>query len=71
MKRDSVKSSNVKSIGYDEVNSILEVEFQDGSIYQYYGIPIRIYSSLMKANSIGGYVDRYVKKARYTYKKIR
>ena len=35
MKRVSVQSSNICSIGYDENQSILQVEFNNGSIYNY------------------------------------
>ena len=47
MKRVSVQSSNICSIGYDENQSILQVEFNNGSIYNYYNVPRVIYSELI------------------------
>jgi len=36
MNRQTVSSSNIHSIGYDVKFQILEIEFQDGGIYQYF-----------------------------------
>ena len=35
MMRIPVASSNVATVGYDEATNTLEVEFKDGSVYQY------------------------------------
>lgn len=35
MEREPVVSSNIASIGYDENNNILEVEFNNGNVYEY------------------------------------
>lgn len=71
MKRTAVNSSNVNSIGYDEESGVLEIEFKDRSVYQYYQVGKQIYFGLKNASSIGGYIDQFVKKAGYKYKKIR
>ena len=34
MYRESVESSNIASIGYDEASRTLEVEFLNGSVYE-------------------------------------
>jgi hypothetical protein len=34
MKRETVGSSNIRSIGYDQNTNILEVEFRSGRVYQ-------------------------------------
>jgi len=70
MKRTAVNSSNVNSIGYDEEKNILEVEFKDRSVYQYFQVGKQIYLGLCKASSIGGYLDKYIKRAGYKYQKI-
>ena len=67
MKRVSVQSSNICSIGYDENQSILQVEFNNGSIYNYYNVPRVIYSELINAESHGRYLDKHVKKAGFRY----
>lgn len=70
MNRTIVSSSNIRSIGYDPSTQILEVEFLDGSVYQYKNVPQSVYSGLMSAPSHGSYLDRYVKKAGYSYTRI-
>ncbi|MDR3782608.1 MAG: KTSC domain-containing protein [Candidatus Nitrosotalea sp.] len=69
MERIRVKSSNLRSIGYDEPTQILEIEFQQGGTYQYFGVSKKIYDNLMKALSPGEYYERFIKN-RYRRKKI-
>lgn len=71
MLRKNVSSSNIKSIGYDESTSTLEVEFLNGNIYQYSNIPESLYINLMNADSHGEYLDAYIKKGGYRYTKVR
>lgn len=61
MERKSVDSSNIKSIGYDEGSSTLEVEFHSGSIYQYFDVPLNIYNELREAGSKGQYFAKQIK----------
>ena len=70
MERNSVSSSNLASVGYDVSLKILEVEFNNGSIYQYFNVPESVYNGLMNASSHGSYFDSNVKKAGYSYKKV-
>lgn len=69
MERKPVKSSNMKSIGYNETNKNLEIEFNNGSIYEYYKVPKEIHISLMNAPSHGKYFNQYIKKT-YAFKKV-
>lgn len=68
MYRKNVESSNIKSIGYED--EVLEVEFLNGSIYVYYNVPEKLFESIMNADSHGRYLNEYIKKANYRYKKI-
>ncbi|WP_347331826.1 KTSC domain-containing protein [Marinimicrobium locisalis] len=61
MERTPVSSSNLVSVGYDPDSSILEVEFNNARIYQYYDVPDHIYSELMGAESLGSYLHHNVK----------
>ena len=70
MKRISVSSSNIASIGYDSNSQILEVEFNNGSIYQYFNVPDSVYQGLMNASSHGIYLNQYVK-GTYQYEQIK
>ena len=60
MEREPVTSSNVVSIGYDSAIETLEVEFKSG-VYQYYNVPQPIYDQMMSAESIGKFVNVYIK----------
>jgi hypothetical protein len=61
MQRQFVSSSNLASVGYNPATCVLEVEFLNGSIYQYWGVPLWVYSGLMAAASKGSYLYRKVK----------
>ncbi|MFH0178294.1 KTSC domain-containing protein [Streptomyces cacaoi] len=60
MLRQSVSSSNLRSVGYDPANGVLEVEFKSGAVYQYSGVPEGIHSALISAGSKGQYLHRAV-----------
>jgi hypothetical protein len=69
MERIRVKSSNICSIGYDSNNSLLEIEFMNGSIYHFYGIHRNIFDGLMNAQSHGRYFASMIKNE-YRYRRI-
>lgn len=68
MERQTVNSSNISSIGYDEENEILEIEFKKGEIYQYFDVPYEVYDELMNAESHGKYLAANIKNV-YKYEK--
>ncbi len=70
MKRETVKSSNLKSVGYDKSVGILEIEFNNGGIYQYSKVPENIFHELMKAPSHGKYFLRFIRD-KYPTKKVK
>ena len=70
MDRESVTSSNIKSIGHCGTSETLEIEFLNGSVYQYHGVPANTFLELMKAASKGSYMHSHVK-AQFTYEKVR
>lgn len=65
-----VSSSNVHSVGYDEVNNNLYVKFLSGSTYIYYNVPHRHFIGLLNASSVGHYLHVYIKNGGYRYKEI-
>lgn len=69
MERTSVTSSNVASVGYDEESQTLEIEFNNGSVYQYYDVPKHVYESLMQASSVGGFLSSNIK-GQYRYSRV-
>ena len=61
MKRKPVSSSNIKEIGYDEATQQMEIEFKQGKVYTFCGIPPNVYESLFNASSVGGYFNAHVR----------
>lgn len=49
---------------------ILEVEFLNGSIYQYYDVPEALYEGIMSAESHGKYLNEYIKKGGYRFERV-
>jgi len=68
--RTPVRSSNIRSVGYDPETRILEVEFHTGGIYQYSGVPETIFQGLMRAVSKGSYFHDHIKD-RYPCRQVR
>jgi hypothetical protein len=69
MERTPVTSSNISSIGYDADSQTLEVEFKNGAIYQYSGLPYGEYEGIMGADSKGKYLNANIKN-RYPFVKL-
>ena len=64
MERQPVSSSNIASVGYDEVSETLEVEFlKTGKVYEYYNVPQFMFERLMQAPSIGIFFNAEIKDA--------
>jgi hypothetical protein len=55
MDRKKVSSSSIRSVGYDERNRVLEVEFNDGRVNQYSGVSAEVHRRLVSAPSIVSY----------------
>jgi KTSC domain len=55
-----VKSTNIVSVGYDEVNRILEIEFKIHIIHHYFEVPLSQFIDLMKATNIDDFYSQYV-----------
>ena len=69
MNRAPVASSNVASVGYDEASQTLEVEFANGSIYQYYNVGLALYEAFTLAPSKGQFLNTYIRNA-YAYSRV-
>ena len=69
MDRSPVASTNVSSVGYDANTQTLEVEFQSGRVYQYYGVPDNAHEQMMQASSKGQFLNYYIKNS-YPYSRV-
>lgn len=70
MKRIKIASSNLKGIGYDKEKKIMEVEFNQGGIYQYKEVLENDYNDIMHSASKGGALHRLRKERNWAYEKM-
>lgn len=69
MERTYVDSTNLESAGFDSNTNILEVEFKNGSLYQYLGVPEYVFQELITASSVGVYFNQNIKNS-YEFQKV-
>jgi hypothetical protein len=65
-----VRSSNIRSVGYEPESRTLEVEFHSGGVYQYSGVPETVHDGFIRAASKGSYFHDHIKD-RYRYRQVR
>ena len=70
IERTAVRSSALRSVGYDEDSQTLEIEFTNGAVYQYFDVPAEVYRGLMAAESHGRYFNQTVRNAGYRYQRM-
>jgi len=51
--REPVSSTHLRSVGYDEGTRTLEVEFQNGKVYEYREVGLWVHAALVGAGSPG------------------
>jgi hypothetical protein len=61
VKRSHVTSSNIRSVGYDPQNAVLEVKFHNNRVYQYLDVPPEEFDALMAAESKGRFLNQVIK----------
>jgi len=69
MTRTPVKSSQISSVGYDPEKQKLEVEFKNGSVYEYDNVPQSTYNAFIGSPSVGEYFNRNLKWG-FVYRKL-
>ena len=57
----TVQSSLLASVAYDHGRAILQLEFDGGAVYQYFGVPVQSYQELLQAASHGAYFNRHIR----------
>jgi KTSC domain-containing protein len=65
-----VRSSSLARLFYDGQQAILQVEFCDGTQYQYSGVPLDTYQNLLQADSRGSCFNHYIRNC-FPYAAIR
>ena len=63
MIRKPVSSSRISNVGWE--NNIMEVQFHNGSVYQYYDVSQSEYENFLNSPSLGSALSRLDKVHRY------
>lgn len=66
---DTPESSNISRFRYDDAYQILEVEFKNGGVYQYFDVPGAIFAQMQSASSKGQFLAQNVK-GHYRYARV-
>jgi hypothetical protein len=61
MERQPVKSRILRSAGYDAASKNLVIEFQTGLVYQYAGVPPKVFEDLMRSDAVGKYFSEKIR----------
>jgi hypothetical protein len=64
-----VQSSSLSSLAYCRGGQVLEINFQDGSCYQFLGLPPEHFEALMAAASKGERFNRFIRN-QFKYQRI-
>jgi len=60
MARKPVKSSAIKSVGFDSASNTLELEFTGGAVHRYHNVSAEKYAAMMKAPSLGSHFKKFI-----------
>ncbi len=69
MDRIPVSSSIIATVGHDAETLTLEVEFLNGSVYQYMNVPADVYNEMIASSSAGSYLAKNIKNI-YPYSRV-
>ena len=61
MEMIQVESSNIDSIGRDEATGVMRIQFQNGGLYAFKGVPISTFNEFLGAESKGKYFASQIK----------
>lgn len=70
MRRITVKSEALRSIGYDPRTLELEIEFASGDVYRYFDVPDDLHVALMAADSLGGFFASHIRDAGFEFMQV-
>jgi hypothetical protein len=61
MRRQRVRSSSIRTVGYDDETNTLELRYAGGKVYHYLDVPKEVFVDLLAAPSIGAFVNTDIK----------
>lgn len=69
VQQHTFQSRNLHRAEYDPASQVLTVQFANGALYDYYGVPQSTVDTLFQTGSSQDYFNDHVK-ARYSYRKM-
>ena len=64
-----VASTTLSTIAYDGIRNLLQLEFRNGAVYQYFGVPVSEYEALLDSPSKGSCFNQAIR-GRYPFARI-
>jgi hypothetical protein len=61
MKTIAVESTTLRTVAYDGDRKLLQLEFHNRTVYQYFNVPAAIHDGLLEAPSKGIYFNRFIR----------
>ena len=61
IERVAIKSTSLSSIGYNHSTSVLEVEFRNDTVYQFFFVGSEAWNALLNAKSKGSYFNAEIR----------
>ncbi|MGH8599832.1 MAG: KTSC domain-containing protein [Burkholderiales bacterium] len=70
MERKRLSAGRIRAVGYDSRARVLELEFSDGSVYQYTGVSDEVHRRLVSASAAASYFRDNIEEE-YPTKRVR
>jgi hypothetical protein len=70
MDRISVNHNEFRTVGYEPLELLMEVEFQDGRIYLFSDIPMALYDSFIAADNMSDFYHTHIED-QYAHTRVR
>jgi len=63
------RSSNIAAVGHDNVDQLI-VQFANGGLYQYKGVPLQLAEDMVQADSVGRFFHARIRQ-RFPFRRLR
>jgi len=63
VERTRLHSPGLRAVAYDAVRRLLEIEFPDGSVYQYERVPPDLYRRFLASSSQRSFFEDHIEEA--------
>ena len=61
MQPATVESTLLATVAYDACRELLQLEFHNRVVYQYFGVPAAVHEALLRASSKGQYFNHAIR----------